>query len=92
MENTIFYLEYCPYCKRAKALLQHAVCENPQLKVAFDSFEWVEESRESEKAEAFDYYYVPAYYIDSVKKHEGIVTYDKALELLNIAKSAMENA
>jgi hypothetical protein len=34
----------------------------------------VEERREREFAKGFDYYYVPSFYVDGVKLHEGVAT------------------
>ena len=31
----------------------------------------IEESEQPEVADAFDYYYVPTFYVDGVKVHEG---------------------
>lgn len=37
----------------------------------------INERKEPEIADAYDYYYVPTYYVDGKKVHEGVPTYEK---------------
>jgi glutaredoxin len=71
---TLFYLESCPYCKRARDFMRELFDEHPEY--ARLPIRWVEERRERALADSFDYYYVPCYYIDGVKVAEGSI--DKA--------------
>ncbi len=66
---TIFYLENCPYCRNAKRALEELRQENAQYAKA--EVEWIEESKEAELAEKFDYYYVPAAFLDGRKLYEA---------------------
>ncbi|MDL2325152.1 glutaredoxin [Ruminococcaceae bacterium OttesenSCG-928-A16] len=84
-ELTLFYLENCPYCKRARNYMQELCEENPEY--AKIPVKMVEERAEKELADSFDYYYVPCYYIGKDKLAEGSIdkagvkaVFDKALE------------
>lgn len=66
---TLFYLETCPYCQNVKKAVQELRAEDP----AFGAVEidWVEESREPDRAERYDYYYVPAIFDGDTKLYEA---------------------
>ena len=66
---TLFYLVGCPYCDNAKKALAELVRENPAYgEVEID---WIEESRQSELAAQYDYYYVPTIYDGQTKLYEA---------------------
>ena len=65
----IFYLEKCPFCVKAFRYIEELQNEYPEFKDIV--FETIEESKEPELAEQFDYYYVPTFYVDGEKVHEG---------------------
>ena len=66
---TLFYLEDCPYCHNARRALKELVKENPEYDEI--NVEWIEESRYSELAEQYDYYYVPTIFSDDQKLYEA---------------------
>lgn len=66
---TLFYLRNCPFCKRALRYIDEAKAAHPEL--AAVEIELVEESEEPEVADRYDYYYVPTFYVEGVKLHEG---------------------
>lgn len=70
----LFYLKSCPYCKEAIGWLNE-LKENEQFKDI--EIRMVEEREESDYADTHDYYYVPTFYIDDVKVHEGAATKEK---------------
>lgn len=83
-ELTLFYLEHCPYCKRARGYMQELRDENPAY--AAIPIKMVEESEQKAEADRHDYYYVPTFYLDGEKISEGAVdkegvraVFDKAL-------------
>ncbi len=70
MKNvTIFYLEHCPYCKNAKRALASLLEEKPAY--AEIGIHWVEESREPEIADRYDYYRVPSVFCGEEKLYEA---------------------
>lgn len=72
-EILMFVQERCPHCRRAfkwhEALIQK---QHPEW--AEVSIRVVDEEKEKELADAYDYYYVPTYFVDGVKIQEGPVT------------------
>ena len=74
----LFYLKNCPFCKKALRYIEEARAAHPEL---------IEESEQPALADTFDYYYVPTFYVDGVKVHEGGV-YPEEVE--KILRSALE--
>lgn len=81
----MFMLKECPYCKKALNWMDELKKENP--KYAELEIQIVDEQEQAELAEQYDYFYVPTYYVDGEKVHEGAATkeivkqvFDKALE------------
>ena len=72
----LFYLKNCPFCKKA----EHA-------ELAAVDIEMIEESELPDVADKFDYYYVPTFYVDGVKEHEGGI-YPEEVE--RILRKALE--
>ena len=81
----LFYLKACPFCKRALQYIEAAQAAHPEL--AAVGIELVEESEQPEVADAFDYYYVPTFYIGGTKVHEGGI---EAGEVEALLRKALE--
>ncbi|MDR2384875.1 MAG: thioredoxin family protein [Tannerella sp.] len=64
----LFYLERCPFCKRAFAYIEELKKEERYKDIVIET---IEESFHPEIAELYNYYYVPTFYIDERKEHEG---------------------
>ncbi|MBQ5879871.1 MAG: thioredoxin family protein [Alistipes sp.] len=79
----LFYLKNCPFCKKALRYIEELNAQKPEFQ-ALD-IELIEESEEAERANQFDYYYVPTLYIDGVKVHEGAIYPDEVEPLLRQA-------
>lgn len=77
-----FYLQSCPYCKRAEKFLQELLAQPRYSEV---TVEMVEESRQRDYARQFDYYYVPCFYVDGVKIHEGAADKNDIIKVLESA-------
>ena len=81
---TLFYLENCPFCKKAFAyiedLKQQAIYKPVEI-------ELIEESEQAELANQYDYYFVPTFYVDGIKVHEGGVYQNEVEEIF---KKALE--
>ena len=65
----LFYLKNCPFCKKALRYIEELKAAHTEL--ASVEIEMIEESEQPEVADRFDYYYVPTFYVDGVKEHEG---------------------
>jgi len=71
-EVKMFMTETCPHCKKAFMLMEKICAEHPEYKAI--NIEKIDESKDADYAAKFDYYYIPTYYIDGVKVHEGATT------------------
>jgi glutaredoxin len=80
-ELKIFYQEKCPFCKRAFRYIEELKEENSAYKNITPIC--IEETIEEEYANSYDYYYVPTFYIDEVKVHEGGIMKEEVKEILN---------
>ncbi|MBQ3865191.1 MAG: thioredoxin family protein [Clostridia bacterium] len=78
-----FMLPTCPYCRRANQYLKELMEENP----AFRELEirTVDESREVDFANSYDYYYVPTFYVDGKKICEGVLEKEDVRSVLEQA-------
>ena len=64
-----FYLPFCPHCRLATGFLEKLKAENPayaQIPVTM-----IDESRQVAFANSFDYWYVPCFFLNGKKLHEG---------------------
>lgn len=66
---TMFYLRNCPFCKKAFKYIEQIKAENIELTDV--KINVIEEEEHPEVANLFDYYYVPAFYLNGNKLHEG---------------------
>ncbi|MGB4438775.1 MAG: thioredoxin family protein [Sedimentibacter sp.] len=80
---TIFYLENCPHCRRAFNIIEELKSNNPEYSKV--EINLIEESKNVQAASAQDYYYVPAFFVDGVKLHEGVPS-------MEIIKAVLEKA
>lgn len=84
MKNlTLFYLETCPHCIRAQQYMKELCDENPAY--AEIPVRRVEERKEKNLADSYDYFYVPTYYVDDEKVSEGSVNKDDVRKVFDIA-------
>ncbi len=79
----LFYLKNCPFCKKSLRYIEEAKAAHPELQPI--EIELIEESEEPEVADKYDYYYVPTFYLDGEKAHEGGIYPDEVTELLRKA-------
>ena len=78
-----FKMAGCPYCREADRFLEELKGENPAYRDI--PMQVVFEEREPELAGQYDYYYVPTFYVDGVKRHEGALTRQKLKAVLDEA-------
>ena len=72
-EILMFVQKDCPHCKRALKW-QEVLTEKFHPEWAQVPIRMVDELEQPEVAQAYDYYYVPTYFIVGVKVHERPVT------------------
>lgn len=80
---TMFLLESCPYCQGALRIMDILFAENP--KYLSLEIEKIDESIHPDIAKKYDYYYVPTFYVDGEKLHEGAATIKKIRRIFDVA-------
>lgn len=63
-------LENCPHCRRAFQMMEELKAVHPEYEQV--EIEIIDEARQPESPESLDYYYVPTFFVDGVKVHEGV--------------------
>lgn len=84
MKNVqMFIQKSCPFCKQALTWMEDIKSENPE----YDKVEVniIDELEQPELANQYDYYYVPTYYVDGTKVHEGAASRDIVKEVFEKA-------
>lgn len=79
----MFTMASCPHCRRALQWMAELQQENPAFSAL--SIEIIDETVHPDIARQFDYYYVPTYYIENSKVHEGVPTKDAIREVFRKA-------
>jgi len=82
---TLFYLASCPYCKQAFDYLDELFDTGNYPDIELEK---IEESKEPELADQYDYYFVPTFYYNGEKLHEGICKKEDIERVLNEVKNA----
>ena len=67
-------LETCPYCKQAFQMMDELKAKHPEYKNV--DIDIIEESKEPEKIEGYNYWFVPTFFVGGQKILEGIPTID----------------
>ncbi|MDD4160630.1 MAG: thioredoxin family protein [Synergistaceae bacterium] len=70
-EIKMFMFDGCPHCRKAREIIASLLESEPEYKKI--NFVMIDEKIESEVADKYDYYYVPAFYVGEKKMHEGKV-------------------
>ncbi len=66
----MFTMEGCPHCANARRFMEELFEENPDYRNL--EIEIIDEVEEPDLANQYDYYFVPTYYLDGEKFHEGV--------------------
>lgn len=69
-ELTLFYFPECPHCANALHWQEELFEKHPEYREI--PLHLVNENEERAYADAFDYWYVPTYYLGDEKLYEGI--------------------
>ena len=64
----MFMFAACPYCNKAIGIQQKLL---KQEKYGDVEIEMIDEKKQPDIANKYDYFYVPTYFIDGKKLHEG---------------------
>jgi glutaredoxin len=66
----MYHFEACPYCRETMRWLDEVKQEHPEL--AAVAVEKIDERLEPHKIKGHDYWYVPTFFVDGKKVHEGV--------------------
>ena len=80
---TMFTMESCPYCVSARRWMDELFKTDAKYKKI--PLTIIDEVKEPELAAKFDYYYVPTYYLDGKKVHEGAATFEIVKDIFDEA-------
>lgn len=84
-EVTMFVKSGCPFCDEADAYISQLAAEDDRYKNI--KIKVIDEDVEVDLANSFDYYFVPTFYVDGSKLHEGIPSKDAVKATLDAALS-----
>jgi len=65
----MFVMASCPYCRAARRWMEEIMDEHPEYRDI--PLTIVDEQQQPALANEYDYHYVPTFYVDGVKLHEG---------------------
>ena len=86
-ELTMFYLPDCPHCRLALKLMDALKAEDPRY--AAVSVRKIDERANKALADAYDYWYVPCFFLDGKKLFEGHMEKDDVRAVFDAATSGM---
>ena len=81
----MFKMETCPHCRNANLYMNELYESHPEYKNL--DIEVIDEVKQPDLADTYDYYFVPTYYLDGVKFHEGVPSREM---VANLFKKAYE--
>lgn len=68
-ELLYFYMPSCPHCKLATKCLEELKNEDPRYQGI--PVQMIDETSQKALADSYDYWYVPCFFLDGKKLHEG---------------------
>ncbi len=83
-EVTMFVLAACPYCKKALNWMDELFAAHPEYRDI--PLSMIDEAKQPEIAEQYDYYYVPTFYVGGEKVHEGAATAQIVKQVFDAAR------
>jgi len=79
----MFTMASCPYCAAARRWMEQLLAENADYGAL--EIEVIDEVLQPAIANTYDYYYVPCYYVDGQKQHEGAASLEKIRRVFETA-------
>lgn len=75
----------CPHCDKAIEDMRELETAHPEFQDV--DIEIVDEGEEPERIKGLEYYYVPSFFVDGQKIHEGKATPDEIIHVYEVALS-----
>ncbi|KEJ91944.1 glutaredoxin family protein [Synergistes jonesii] len=82
-EVKMFMFEGCPHCKKALEIKAALLEARPEYKKV--PFVMIDEKKEPETADKYDYYYVPTFYVGDDKIAEGVPSEEGVAKVFELA-------
>lgn len=80
----MFMFDECPHCQLALRLLDELLAKDEYKGIEIQK---INERKQPEIADQYDYYYVPTFFVDEVKVHEGHAELEDVKKVLDLAKA-----
>lgn len=80
----MFIQQTCPHCIKAREYIKELTSENPDYEKV--DIEMIDELADPRRADQYDYWYVPTFFVGGKKLHEGTVTKS---DVENVLKTAL---
>lgn len=77
----LFVMPSCPYCKQVLNWMEELRAEDPRYEGV--ELTTINEKLQPDVANQYDYYYVPTYFIDQTKVHEGAASKEKVRKVFD---------
>lgn len=74
----------CPHCQLALRLLDELMAQDEYKDIEITK---INERKNPEIADQYDYYYVPTFYVENEKVHEGHAEREDVKKVLDLAKA-----
>lgn len=85
-EIKMFMQANCPHCKRCFAMIDEIFKAHPEYKEV--PLTVIDERVDPATADKYDYYYVPTFFVDEIKEHEGVPSQES---VENVFRKACES-
>ena len=76
----LFILDTCPYCRATLTMMDELLVGSDYKEI---NVEIIEERREKQLADSYDYYYVPSIFYKEEKIHEGVLNKEELRKILD---------
>ncbi len=81
---TMFIMASCPHCQKATRFMEELMKETPRYKDI--PLKVIDENLDPDTAGRYDYYFVPTYYVEQDKVHEGAAAKDDVRRVFEAAE------
>jgi glutaredoxin len=79
---TLFYLKFCPYCVKVNTYIEELMLEERYKDIQINR---INEGKDAEIANQYDYYLVPTFYLGQTKLFEGAMTLEDVRHVFETA-------
>ena len=86
MKKVLLFVQHtCPHCQKAFRFMEELRAEHPAYRDIDVTV--IDETEQPELADTYDYYFVPTYFVDGQKLHDGFISKENVRTVLDAALS-----